>query len=199
MPSVYITGPEGIEATSSDRIIQRGDVLMIDWGVGLMNFFTDMKRIAYVLREDETEPPASYVRAFDQGVKAREIVRRTIRPGITGQENYERIYRALAEEGFVQIEFNQPSSGGETDVVIGSHSVGNLGHGIGPSIATFNPLRFTFEVRPTNLLSIELFAYSPIPEWGGRKLRIPLEDDALVTERGVEWVYPANSRILVVK
>ena len=199
MPSVYITGPEGIEATSSDRIIQRGDVLMIDWGVGLMNFFTDMKRIAYVLREDETEPPASYVRAFDQGVKAREIVRRTIRPGITAQENYERIYRALAEEGFVQIEFNQPSSGGETDVVIGSHSVGNLGHGIGPSIATFNPLRFTFEVRPTNLLSIELFAYSPIPEWGGRKLRIPLEDDALVTERGVEWVYPANSRILVVK
>ena len=26
MPSVYITGPDGIEATSSDRIIQRGDV-----------------------------------------------------------------------------------------------------------------------------------------------------------------------------
>ncbi len=89
----------------------------------------------------------------------------------------------MAEEGFVQIEFNQPSSGAETDVGIGSHSVGNL----------------TFEVKPTNLLSIELFAYSPISEWGGRKLRIPLEDDALVTERGVEWVHPANSRILVVR
>jgi hypothetical protein len=34
MPSVYITGPKGIEATSNDRIIQRGDLLMIDWGVG---------------------------------------------------------------------------------------------------------------------------------------------------------------------
>ncbi len=30
MPSVYITGPNGIVATSNDRIIQRGDVLMID-------------------------------------------------------------------------------------------------------------------------------------------------------------------------
>ncbi len=51
MPSVYITGPEGIVATSSDRIIQRGDILMLDWGVGLMNFYTDMKRMAYVLKE----------------------------------------------------------------------------------------------------------------------------------------------------
>ena len=54
MPSVYITGPEGIVATSSDRIIQRGDLLMIDWGVGFLDFYTDMKRIAYVLHEGET-------------------------------------------------------------------------------------------------------------------------------------------------
>jgi len=39
MPSVYVTGPNGIEAVSTDRIIQRGDVLMLDWGVGLMNFY----------------------------------------------------------------------------------------------------------------------------------------------------------------
>ncbi len=199
MPSVYVTGPEGIEATSTDRIIQRGDVLMIDWGVGLMNFHTDMKRIAYVLREGETEPPASIRNAFDRGIEAREIVRRSIRPHITARENEDRIYAALEAAGFARISFNRPNADSGTDVVVGSHSVGNLGHGVGPSIAFFNPLRLTFVVRPTNLLSIELFAYTPIPEWGGRKLRIPLEDDAVVTERGVEWVYPVNRRILVVK
>jgi Xaa-Pro aminopeptidase len=31
MPSVYVTGPEGIEDTSNERIIQRGDFLIIDW------------------------------------------------------------------------------------------------------------------------------------------------------------------------
>ena len=46
-PSIYITGPSGIEASSNERIIQRGDLMMIDWGVGLMNFYTDMKRVAY--------------------------------------------------------------------------------------------------------------------------------------------------------
>ena len=45
MPSVYVTGPSGIVATSSSRIIQPGDVMMIDWGVQLMNFGTDVKRV----------------------------------------------------------------------------------------------------------------------------------------------------------
>jgi len=49
-PSIYITGPNGIEATSNDRIIQRGDLLMIDFGVGYLNMWTDQKRIAYVLK-----------------------------------------------------------------------------------------------------------------------------------------------------
>jgi len=30
-------------------------------------------------------------------------------------------------------------------------------------------------------------------------VRIPLEDDAVVTERGVEWFYPVNQKILVIK
>ena len=86
-----------------------------------------------------------------------------------------------------------------TDVVIGCHSVGNSGHGIGPSIATFNPVRMGYTLHPSNLLSIELFAYTSAPEWGGKKVRIPLEDDAVLTARGIEWLYPANQGIRLIK
>ncbi|MGE0589064.1 MAG: M24 family metallopeptidase [Cyclobacteriaceae bacterium] len=199
MPSVYVTGPEGIVATSTDRIIQRGDILMLDWGVGLMNMYTDMKRIAYVLKEGETEVPKSIQNAFDQGVKVRDIIKATIKPGITAEQNMDNIYNALQAAGFSKIAFNKPNSDSKTDVVIGCHSVGNWGHGIGPSIAEWNPVRFKYIVKPSNLLSIELFAYTPLPEWGGKKLRIPLEDDALVTELGVEWLYPINKRIQLIK
>jgi hypothetical protein len=48
------------------------------------------------------------------------------------------------------------------------------------------------------MLSIEFFAWTPAPEWGGKKVRIPLEDDAIVTDRGVEWMYPINNRILLI-
>ncbi|NNE71664.1 MAG: M24 family metallopeptidase [Rhodothermales bacterium] len=199
-PSVYITGPDGIAATSSDRIIQRGDLLMIDWGVGLMNFHTDMKRVAYVLREGETSPPAGIQNAFDRALAARDVVRRTIRAGKTAEAIEEDVYQALEAAGFGRMAgFNQPSDNELTEVIIGCHSVGNLGHGIGPSIAFFNPVRRTYVVKPSNLLSIELFAYTAAPEWGGAKVRIPLEDDAIVTERGVEWLYPVSQRILLIK
>jgi Xaa-Pro aminopeptidase len=152
------------------------------------------------LKEGETSVPSSIQKAFDQGMKARQIVVDNINPGITAQQAEDQIYQALESSGFKKMEeFNKPSSEDVTDIIIGCHSVGNWGHGIGPSIAFFNPVRLTYELKQSNLLSIELFAYTKIPEWGGKKLRIPLEDDAVVTDRGIEWIYPANSKILVIK
>jgi Xaa-Pro aminopeptidase len=200
MPSVYVTGPRGILATSTDRIIARGDVLTIDWGVGLMNMYTDMKRMAYVLREGETAVPPGIQNAFEQAVRVRDIIKQTIKPGKTAKETETAVYAALTAAGFNKMKgFNQFTEGDVTDVIIGCHSVGNWGHGVGPSIAFFNPLRLGYEIKPTNLLSIELFAYTRLPEWGGKKLRVALEDDAIVTARGVEWIYPVNPRVAVIK
>lgn len=62
-------------------------------------------------------------------------------------------------------------------------------------MALWNPHRVTFGVAPSSLLSIELFTYVPIPEWGGAKLSVPLEDDAVVTQRGAEWLYPGEQPV----
>jgi len=201
MPSVYITGPDGFVALSNDHVIQRGDFLAIDWGVGYLNFHTDMKRHAYVLQEGETHLPESIQRAFDNGRKVRDILKANIKAGRTAGETYELLNGLINEAGFTVMEtFNQPTDDPDLiDVIIGCHSVGNLGHGIGPSIAWFNPERMKYMIRPSNMFSIELFAYTAIPEWGGRKLRIPLEDDAIVTGRGVEWLYPVNQRVLLIR
>ncbi len=200
MPSVYITGPTGIEASSSDRIIQRGDLLMIDWGVGFLDFYTDMKRVAYVLRNGEIEPPAGIRHAFERAMQVRDIMKASIKPAPTAQEAVDATWAAIQAAGFNRIDFNQPTDDPAiTDVVIGPHSVGNWGHGFGPSLAFFNPTRLTYELRPGTLISVELFAYTANPDWGGAKVRIPLEDDAVVTERGVEWLYPVTRRILVIK
>jgi Xaa-Pro aminopeptidase len=159
-----------------------------------------MKRIAYVLKEGETRVPAGIQNAFDQGVKVRDIIKKTIKPGVTAKKAHEAVYAALTSAGFNQMKgFNQFTDLDMTDVIIGCHSVGNWGHGIGPSIADWNPVRFQYELKPSNLISIEFFAYTKIPEWGGKKLRVPLEDDAVVTARGIEWLYPINPRVLVIK
>jgi methionine aminopeptidase len=200
MPSVYITGPRGIEATSNDRIIQRGDLLMIDWGVGYLNTWTDVKRIAYVLKPGETAVPAGLQQAFDNAVAVRDVIRRTIKAGPTAGTMLAQLATAIEGAGFrMQGTFNEVSNDGKVEVMIGCHSVGDRGHGSGPSIAWFNPGQHDFPIKPFNPFSIELFAWTPVPEWGGAKARIPLEDDAIVTERGVEWMYPVIQRIRVIK
>lgn len=201
MPSVYITGPDGIEATSSDRIIQPGDFLSLDFGVGYLNFYTDLKRHAYVLKEGETKLPESIQKAFDNARQVREIIKRNIHAGKTAGEIFDLVNSKINEAGFsVMDTANSPTDSADVvDIIIGCHSVGNLGHGIGPSIAWFNPERMTYMIHHNNIISIELFAYTALPEWGGKKLRIPMEDDAIITERGVEWLYPVNQRVLLIR
>jgi Xaa-Pro aminopeptidase len=199
MPSVYTTGPEGILATSSDLVIQPGMVLMIDWGVQLMNFGTDVKRVAYVLKPGETQPPVSIRTAFDKALAVRAVAKKHMKVGVRADAAMQAIHTALKSAGYGVIEFNKPGAGPETDVVIGFHPVGNTGHDIGASLTTWQPLQATFPILPHHMFSFEYFAYTPLPEWGGKKLRIPIEDDAIVTESGVEFLHPANYRLLVIK
>jgi Xaa-Pro aminopeptidase len=199
MPSVYVTGPEGIVATSSNRIIQPGDVMMIDWGVQLMNFGTDVKRVAYVLKPGETAPPKSIQAAFDKAIAVRDVLKKAIKPGVRADATMKVMDQALRSAGYGVIEFNKPNADEKTDVVYGFHPVGNTGHDIGPSLTTWQPLQTTFTMHVQHLFSFEYFAYTPIPEWGGKKLRIPIEDDAILMESGVQFVHAANYRLLVIK
>lgn len=200
LPSVYITGPTGIEATSTDRIIQRGDLVIIDWGVGYLNTWTDVKRMAYVLKPGETAVPKGLQAAFDNALRVRDVIRRTIRPGPTAGAMLGELQQAITAAGFrMQGTFNEVTQDGQVEVMIGCHSVGDRGHGSGPSIAWFNPGQHDFPIKPFNPFSIELFVWTPNPEWGGAKVRVPLEDDAIVTARGVEWLYPVNQRIATIR
>jgi len=201
IPSIYILGPGPRGPVSGDHVIQRGDLITMDWGVNFLTAYTDMKRMAYVLKAGENAPPPGVQRAFDKALEIRRMILDMIKPGITAGDALAAVNSRVAQTpGLALGRYDDPVADPKvSDVVIGSHSVGDLGHGSGPSMADFNPLRMTYTLQPSNFLSIELFLYTPVPEWGTRKIKIPLEDNGVVTERGLEWAYPANSRILLVK
>ncbi len=201
IPSIYILGPGPRGPVSGDHVIQRGDLITMDWGVNFLTAYTDMKRMAYVLKAGENAPPPGVQRAFDKALEIRRMILDVIKPGITAGDALAAVNSRVSQTpGLALGRYDDPVADPKvSDVVIGSHSVGDLGHGSGPSMADFNPLRMTYTLVPSNFLSIELFLYTPVPEWGTRKIKIPLEDNGVVTERGLEWAYPANSRILLVK
>ena len=64
---------------------QRGDFISWDLGVHYMNYGTDYKRNAYILRENETQPPKGLRHAWQRGLDAREIIRKNISVGRTAR------------------------------------------------------------------------------------------------------------------
>jgi Xaa-Pro aminopeptidase len=187
-------------ARSKDYIIQRGDLLSYDWGIEMLNFKCDVKRLAYVLPEGQTAVPPTIQDALEQAIRVRKIIRRHVKPGRTGAETLELLYRKVEEAGFQRQEVeDEVSDSANTEVNIGWHSVGNLVHGVGPAIWKDKPLRNELELRPTQLLSFEFFVYVPLPEWNGKKMRLGIEENVVMTDNGVEWLTPVVERILLIR
>ncbi|MBK5112114.1 MAG: M24 family metallopeptidase [Candidatus Heimdallarchaeota archaeon] len=201
---------------SSKYIIQQGDLMQYDYGISAMNFGTDFKRVAYVLRKGETTVPAGIQFGWDQAIKARAVIRDSIKIGVTAEETLTNIGENLKKAGFEYIHLTiDPMDGGgpslepredqeypgKTEITVDCHCVGNTGNSevaSGPSIAGFRPDRAHLIIKPNNLFAFEFIAYTPNEEWDGEKVRFNLEDNAIVTENGVEFLYPPNERILLI-
>jgi Xaa-Pro dipeptidase len=89
---------------------QRGDFLSWDMGIGYLNFGTDFKRNAYILKEGETDIPKGLKHAWDRTLKAQEIIRKTFKIGRTAGESLNAIIQALEAEGFVHTPSDDISS-----------------------------------------------------------------------------------------
>jgi len=199
------------ETRRPDYIFQRGDLISWDWGIRYLNFGTDYKRKAYILREGETTLPASIQKAWDRGIKAREIIRKTFTPGRTAGETLNAVVAALEKAGFIYTPFTDTDKDDEiiqsmndsdkSGFSIDCHCVGNTGNSeiaVGPSMAPFRPQRAHLIVQPNNLIAFEFIVHTWIPEWKER-LAINFEDNAVVTPNGVEALYPRNEKMILVK
>jgi Xaa-Pro aminopeptidase len=85
-PAVF-TGPETAQAhyAPSDRIVETGQILNMDFGVRYNNYVSDMQRTFYILKQGETSAPDDVRHGFDIIVKAIEESRKAMKPGVTGQ------------------------------------------------------------------------------------------------------------------
>jgi Xaa-Pro aminopeptidase len=86
-PAVF-TGPDsaGAHAGPTDRPVEPGHIVNIDFGVKKNGYCSDLQRTWYVLRPGEKEAPAEVQRGFDTILKSIRDAARAIRPGKTGAE-----------------------------------------------------------------------------------------------------------------
>ncbi len=102
-PSVF-TGPEsaGAHAGPTDRKIEPGHVLNIDFGVKLNDYVSDLQRTWYFLKKNERKAPADVMKAFETIRDAITLAAEKIRPGMEGKavDAIARTY--ITDRGYVE-------------------------------------------------------------------------------------------------
>ncbi|HEX8338047.1 MAG TPA: M24 family metallopeptidase, partial [Pyrinomonadaceae bacterium] len=169
-------------------VLERGDVIHIDCGINYMGLSTDWQKMAYVLRPGESEAPEGLRRAMANTNRLQDALFKHIRVGAHGHEVYDATMADMKREGI--------------EAMIYSHSVGNQGHALGASIDFRRPAAGAPPEPPFregSYTSIELNTSTPVPEWGGQKVTIMMEDDAYLTAQGMRWFRPRQTSFYLIR
>ena len=185
----HVTGKtlQFLEVAEESTVIQRGDVIHIDCGLNYMGLSTDWQKMGYILRPGEKDAPEGLKKALTNTNRLQDALFTHIKIGAKGFEVYEATMADMKTAGI--------------EAMIYSHSVGNQGHALGASIdfrrpTTGAPPEPAF--REGSYTSIELNTSTPVPEWGGQKVTIMMEDDAYLTKEGMKWFRPRQTAFYLI-
>ena len=201
--NVFVRDPDGKENNGNDYVVQPGDMITILNGAGEDFFVADLGGNAYILRDDEKEPPAYVDAVWEDAMKVREILRATIGVGPTAGETLDRLISELEKAGFLYIDRDQydPSlDPRKTQVHLDLHAQGRRDMDA-PRISPLGPDWGRDMAIPLfHSFTLEYMVHRPRPELGpGKHVYVAFHDGAIVTPRGVEFPYPPDPGIRLIK
>ncbi len=159
--------------------IMPGDLIHVDFGITYLGLNTDTQHHAYVLRAGESDAPAGLKAALAAGNRLQDILTNAYAAGKSGDAALaETRARAIAEG---------------LEPLIYTHPIGKHGHGAGATIGLWDQqggtgARGAYPIVANTAWSIELSSTSTIPEWGGQRVRIMLEEDAFFDGTAVSYI-----------
>lgn len=151
-------------------IILPGDLIHVDFGITYLRLNTDQQQHFYVLRPGETQAPEGLRAAFANGNRVQDLLTANFKKGLSGNEILKNALGQAKKEGLT--------------ASIYTHPIGFHGHAAGPTIGMWDQQKGVkgpgdYPLFDNTAYSIELFAATEVPEWGGKIVRIMLEEDGV--------------------
>lgn len=184
-PAVF-TGPAtaGAHYAPTDRKVERGHVLNMDFGVKYNEYCSDMQRTFYILEEGETSAPPEVMKGFETLVNAIESSKRAMKPGVQAVE-IDKIARDII------------TSAGYEEFPHGlGHQVGRFAH---DGTALLGPPWEKYAQKPFRPLEKNMvFTIEPRLTVEGRGV-VTIEEMVVVTEDGAEYLSHPQKELILIK
>lgn len=184
-PAVF-SGPNtaGAHSGPTDRVIEHGHVINMDFGIKYKNYCSDLQRTWYVLRPHEDKPPFEVQKGFDTIVESITRSAAELKPGKKGWEIDEVARNYIQIHGYEEF----PHGLG--------HQVGRICHDggclLGPKWERYGNLPM-LEVEEGNVFTIE--PRLTIPGYG----IATIEEEVVITKDGCEFLSDRQKEIYLVK
>jgi len=185
-PSVMVDPnvPQG-HGGITDTPLVKGNVINVDYGVSKDGYCSDLQRMYYVLKDDETDAPASVKQAFYLVRDAIKAAKDFLRPGVTGFQVDQVARHMVVDNGY-----------DSWNAALG-HQVGHVTHDGGTILANRRPRYNRTELIDTPLDAGNVFTLEPglmIPEG-----RIGIEEDVVITKDGSEWLVEPQQELMLIR
>jgi Xaa-Pro aminopeptidase len=185
--AAVMTGTAGLgHRAAGDAPLLPGDTVVIDMGVFVEGYTSDVMRTYYVARPGETAPPPEVQHRFDAAMAAVHASFAAMRPGVAGHE-VDAVARAVLE-----------SYGVAPYTHALGHQIGRTVHDGGTTLA---PLGDRYGTRGLGRLEVgEVYTLEPVVHGrtGVDGHPIGPEQDVIVTETGAEFLSNPPDRLTLV-
>jgi cyclophilin family peptidyl-prolyl cis-trans isomerase len=170
-------------------VIEPGDVVHLDFGLNYMGLASDWQKMAYVLREGETDVPPGLKHAMANTNALQDAMARLSRPGKPAGQVHDETMAEMKAKGIA--------------AQIYSHPLGHQGHALGASIdlrsAARDPKAPPKPLRKGSYLAMELNTRTPIPEWGGQDVTVMAEDPVYLADDGWKFFRPRQETFYTIR
>lgn len=174
---------------ATEKVIMPGDVIQTDFGIKLYDrWVSDIQRFAYVLQPGESEAPDDIQYYWESGRDGGKAAFAAMMPGVRG-EDVDAAQRTLMQQ-----------NGSEYVMWSTGHPVGYVAHDAGPNLGgSHMPGQ-----RPAAQLLLKpgmVFAFDGFHAWtldGGGTKTISVEEMAVITENGAEYLIPPQEELILV-